>query len=129
MLVIEDMDADGAPLFWGGRRGSVKSHPRRCRPCLGCGALNPRNRPPPPPPILPRPAHLTPTARFSANYFVVDPQFSLKFYVAAPLVSADGHRLVRGGAGPEGRRGEGETDLWQCRVFWRRRGRGPCLLA
>jgi len=35
-------------------------------------------------------------ARFAANYFVTDPQFHLKFYVAAPLVSADGHRLVRG---------------------------------
>lgn len=32
-------------------------------------------------------------ARFAANYFVTDPQFHLKFYVAAPLVSADGHRL------------------------------------
>jgi hypothetical protein len=32
-------------------------------------------------------------ARFSANFFVVDPAFSLKFYVAAPLISSNGHRL------------------------------------
>ncbi|GBF95008.1 hypothetical protein Rsub_07509 [Raphidocelis subcapitata] len=32
-------------------------------------------------------------ARFAANYFCVDPEFHLKFYVAAPLVSTDGHRL------------------------------------
>ncbi|KAI8471183.1 MAG: kinase-like domain-containing protein, partial [Monoraphidium minutum] len=32
-------------------------------------------------------------ARFAANFFVVDPAFRLKFYVAAPLVSTDGHRL------------------------------------
>ncbi|WIA42087.1 hypothetical protein OEZ86_009363 [Tetradesmus obliquus] len=32
-------------------------------------------------------------ARFSENFFVCDPTFSLKFYVAAPLVSANGHRL------------------------------------
>jgi hypothetical protein len=32
-------------------------------------------------------------ARFSANFFVVDPAFHLKFYVAAPLISANGHRL------------------------------------
>jgi hypothetical protein len=36
-------------------------------------------------------------ARFAANYFVVDSEaFRLKFYVAAPLVTADGHRLVGG---------------------------------
>jgi GAF domain-containing protein len=32
-------------------------------------------------------------ARFSANFFVCDPAFSLKFYVAAPLISSNGHRL------------------------------------
>lgn len=32
-------------------------------------------------------------ARFSANFFVCDPNFSLKFYVAAPLISSNGHRL------------------------------------
>lgn len=32
-------------------------------------------------------------ARFSANFFVLDPQFAIKFYVAAPLVTTDGHRL------------------------------------
>ncbi|KIY92470.1 mixed lineage protein kinase, partial [Monoraphidium neglectum] len=35
-------------------------------------------------------------ARFAANYFVVDPQFTLKFYVAAPLLTTDGHRLASG---------------------------------
>lgn len=34
-------------------------------------------------------------ARFAANYFVTDPGFSIKFYVAAPLITANGHRLVR----------------------------------
>jgi hypothetical protein len=32
-------------------------------------------------------------ARFSANFFVTDPAFCLKFYVAAPLISSNGHRL------------------------------------
>lgn len=32
-------------------------------------------------------------ARFSANFFVCDPAFNLKFYVAAPLISSNGHRL------------------------------------
>ena len=32
-------------------------------------------------------------ARFSQNYFVCDPAFSLKHYVAAPLISSNGHRL------------------------------------
>ncbi|KAF6263741.1 hypothetical protein COO60DRAFT_1292858, partial [Scenedesmus sp. NREL 46B-D3] len=32
-------------------------------------------------------------ARFSENFFVCDPNFNLKFYVAAPLVTSNGHRL------------------------------------
>lgn len=32
-------------------------------------------------------------ARFADNFFVTDPAFSLKFYVAAPLITANGHRL------------------------------------
>lgn len=32
-------------------------------------------------------------ARFSENFFVLEPQFRLKFYVAAPLITANGHRL------------------------------------
>eukprot|EP00879_Flechtneria_rotunda_P004002 GHRR01004243.1.p1 GENE.GHRR01004243.1~~GHRR01004243.1.p1 ORF type:complete len:773 (+),score=221.32 GHRR01004243.1:1592-3910(+) len=32
-------------------------------------------------------------ARFNNNYFVCEPQFHLKFYVAAPLISSNNHRL------------------------------------
>lgn len=32
-------------------------------------------------------------ARFASNFFVCDPAFHLKFYVAAPLISSNGHRL------------------------------------
>ncbi len=31
--------------------------------------------------------------RLSQNFFVVEPAFSLVFYVAAPLISSNGHRL------------------------------------
>jgi GAF domain-containing protein len=31
--------------------------------------------------------------RFSQNYFVIEEQFHLVFYVAAPLITSDGHRL------------------------------------
>eukprot|EP00877_Chromochloris_zofingiensis_P005777 jgi/Chrzof1/151/Cz01g05080.t1 len=31
--------------------------------------------------------------RFSENFFVTEPQFNLQFYVAAPLITSNGHRL------------------------------------
>lgn len=35
----------------------------------------------------------TQDSRFSENYFLVDDTYHLVFYVAAPLVASNGHRL------------------------------------
>jgi hypothetical protein len=49
-------------------------------------------------------------ARFCQNYFVTDPAFHLVFYVAAPLVASNGHRLGTLWVSARGQWGEGRTD-------------------